>query len=82
MDEFWCAGQLERVGFVFLAEPDPWPQPVSLPAFDGDTRFLAHRWIRKDEVRRFVSEGSREFWACHWPLDVRETLLRRLDLDR
>ncbi|MBE1605909.1 NUDIX domain-containing protein [Actinopolymorpha pittospori] len=82
VDEFWHLGRLERVGFVFLAEPDPWPQNVSLPIVDGDTRFLDHRWIAKDEVRRFAGKDAREFWACHWPLDVRETLVRRLDVER
>lgn len=75
VDEFWHAGRLQRVGFVFVAEPDPWPPRVRLPDFDGDTRFLDHRWISEDEVQRFAVTGSWEFWACYWPLDVHETLL-------
>jgi ADP-ribose pyrophosphatase YjhB (NUDIX family) len=82
VDEFWHAGQLQRVGFVFLAEPDPWPQRVSLPDFDGDTRFLDHRWISEDEVQRFAVKDSWEFWACYWPLDVQETLHRKIDIER
>ncbi|MGW5362057.1 NUDIX hydrolase [Actinopolymorpha pittospori] len=81
VDEFWHRGQLEHVGFVFLAEPDPWPQNVSLPDLDGDTRFLDHRWIAKDEVQHFAVKDSWEFWARHWPLDVRETLFRSLDVE-
>ena len=80
VDEFWQADRLDGVGFVFLAEPAPWPQQVSLPDYDGDTRFLDHRWIAQDEVRRYATQDSWEFWARFWPLDVRETLRRRIDL--
>jgi len=81
VDEFWHAGHFEGVGFVFLAEPDPWPQAVVLPASDGATRFLDYRWVTKEEVPRFVANDTWEFWAHHWPLDVQETVMRKHEVE-
>ena len=40
VDQFWHAGKFQGVGFHFLAEPDPWPQEVRPPEFDGTTPFF------------------------------------------
>lgn len=77
VDEFWHGGRFEGVGFVFLASPEPWPQTVSLPEWDGATRFPDHRWVSKSEWPGYTAHDSWEFWSRYWPLDVTETLVRR-----
>jgi ADP-ribose pyrophosphatase YjhB (NUDIX family) len=82
VEEFWHAGRIQGVGFVFLAEPDPWPQAVTIPAFDGPTRFLDYRWVTKEEAPRFAPNFSWEFWARYWPLEVHHTVLRKHEFPR
>jgi ADP-ribose pyrophosphatase YjhB (NUDIX family) len=82
VDQFWHAGRFEGVGFVFLAEPDPWPQTVRIPAFDGATHFLDHRWITRDEYRDYAPAETWEFWTRTWPADLHETQVRRLEFPR
>ncbi|MBI2761793.1 MAG: NUDIX hydrolase [Chloroflexi bacterium] len=79
VDQFWHAGLFRGVGFVFLAEPDPWPQRVTLPEIDGKTRFLDYRWVTRAEAPAYVSQGSYDLWRHHWPPDLRETLIRKHD---
>lgn len=81
VDQFWHAGQFQGVGFNFLAEPDPWPQDVRIPEFDGTTPFFDYRWVTREEAHAFFPDVDYEFWTQHWPSDVRETLIRRLDFE-
>ena len=49
--QFWRGDHFESVGFVFLATPEPWPQTVRLPAYDGETRLLDYRCSRRRKRR-------------------------------
>ncbi len=82
VDQFWRAGEFEHVGFVFLATPEPWPQTVVLPERDGDTLFLAHRWIDRDEVESIpVTEREpRDRLYDTWPPDIETVTIRRLEV--
>lgn len=51
IDQFRLGDEMKGVGFLFLTEPDPWPQDVVLPEMDGRTRFHDHRWCSRDEYR-------------------------------
>jgi 8-oxo-dGTP pyrophosphatase MutT (NUDIX family) len=81
VDQFWHAGSFRGVGFVFLAEPDPWPQQVTLPAMDGKTRFLAHRWVTRAEALAYIPPNSYDLWCHHWPPDLQQTLIRKHDFE-
>jgi 8-oxo-dGTP diphosphatase len=79
VDEFWHGGKFEGVGFNFLAEPDPWPQEVVPPEFDGAARFLDFRWVAIDEAPAFMPDNGWELWTTQWPADIQYTRVRRLD---
>ena len=81
IDEFWHAGVFRGVGIVFLAEPEPWPQEVCIPEWDGETRFLDYRWVSRGEVQDYLPDNQWEFWTQFWPTDVTVVLTRRLDFD-
>lgn len=81
VDEFWHAGVLEGVGFVFLAEPATWPQVVTLPESDGATLFHRYRWVARDELAVFEGLSRLEICATIWPADLSEPLRRRLEFD-
>jgi 8-oxo-dGTP diphosphatase len=79
VDQFWRKGAMYGIGFVFLGEPDPWPQEVVLPELDGETRFLGHRWIDRAEFDSLAGNPENNFAKLPWPEDVRETVFRRTD---
>ena len=82
VDQFWHSGEFRGAGFVFLAAPEPWPQEVVIPEFDGRTQFLDYRWITKAEAEDFrLPENKWELWIHRWPTDIEETLIRKLDFD-
>jgi ADP-ribose pyrophosphatase YjhB (NUDIX family)/GNAT superfamily N-acetyltransferase len=76
--EFWQGDTLEGLGFLFLGTPDPWPQDVRLPAFDGITHFSAHRWCTREEVDALPR------WPHHvthlaWPTEITSIRIDRVD---
>ncbi|MGH2417886.1 MAG: GNAT family N-acetyltransferase [Candidatus Limnocylindria bacterium] len=78
VSEFWQGEALEGIGFLFLGQPDPWPQEVRLPSVDGITRFRSYRWC----TRREVAELAR--WPHHithlvWPSDVAALRVDRIE---
>jgi 8-oxo-dGTP diphosphatase len=79
VDEFWHSGTFEGVGFNFLAEPNPWPQEVALPDFDGVARFLDFRWVTREEAPAFVPDNRWELWTTEWPADIEHARVRRLE---
>ncbi|HEX2884096.1 MAG TPA: bifunctional NUDIX hydrolase family protein/GNAT family N-acetyltransferase [Candidatus Limnocylindria bacterium] len=81
VSEFWERGHLTGVGFLFLATPDPWPQEVSLPAVDGITRFLSHRWLTREETAALEPRWRHHITRTAWPSDIEQPLFLRLDTD-
>jgi ADP-ribose pyrophosphatase YjhB (NUDIX family) len=77
VDEIWQQNLLQSIGFVFLVEPDPWPQEISFGQEDV-TKFLAHRWVNKDEFESLRGEPEYDFWNLPWPLEISEPMLRRI----
>lgn len=79
VSEFWDEGHFVGVGFLFLARPEPWPQEVRLPDYDGQTRFLDYRWCTRGQVAELD-----ELWHGHitrhgWPTDLAEVTIQRID---
>lgn len=68
--EFLRGGRLFGIGFLYLASPDPWPQPVVLPEVDGITRFLSHRWCTREEAAAIPNRWSGDITRTHWPPDI------------
>jgi 8-oxo-dGTP pyrophosphatase MutT (NUDIX family) len=81
VDEFWHAGIFEGVGFNFLAEPDPWPQAVVIPAFDGSVPFLDYRWVTRHEAPSYMPNNDWELWIVKWPADIQDARVRRLHFE-
>jgi ADP-ribose pyrophosphatase YjhB (NUDIX family) len=80
VDENWSGGELKRLGFIFLAEPQPWPQEVRLESFQGRTRFLEHRWVTREEARQLLaSPNSDAVWLELWLENRGEVLFRHHD---
>lgn len=79
VDQFWRNNNLYGIGFIFLAEPDGWPQEVVLPEVDGMSKFLGHRWIDNAEFRALVGHPDYDFARLPWPEDVLEPLFRRTE---
>jgi hypothetical protein len=67
------------IGFVFLAEPDGWPQVLVLPEQDGSTKFLAYRWIDRSGFEALQGNPEYDFARLPWPEDVREPVFRRTE---
>ena len=78
--QFWRGDHFESVGFVFLATPEPWPQTVRLPPFDGDTRLLDYRWFSKEEAAAIPASEreQQELLYSRWPSEVEQTVMRTL----
>jgi ADP-ribose pyrophosphatase YjhB (NUDIX family) len=79
IDQFWRDGSVYGVGFIFLAEPEGWPQEVTLPVEDGTAKFLAHRWIDRREFDALQSDPEYDLARLPWPEDVMEPVLRRTE---
>ena len=79
VDQFWKDGAMYGLGFVFLAEPDGWPQEVLLPDEDGTTKFLAYRWIDRSEFGALEGNPNYDFARLPWPEDIGEPIFRRTD---
>ena len=79
VDQFWRDGGVYGIGFIFLAEPDGWPQEIVLPEADGSSRFLDHRWIDRSEFEALGGQPDYDFARLPWPEDVREPIFRRTD---
>lgn len=79
IDQFWRADSLYGLGFVFLAEPEGWPQQVVLPERDGSTFFLDHRWIDRAEFEALQSDAAYDFARLPWPEDIPAPIFRRTD---
>ena len=76
-DEDWREGKLDGLGFIFLAEPDPWPQEVKLASSDGPTTFLRHRWVTRDEARRLLAPPNADAaWMELWLHDQASVPIR------
>ena len=67
------------IGFVFLAEPHPWPQEVTLQGQDDDSFFLNYRWIERAEFDSLQGDPAHDFARLPWPEDVTEMFFRRTD---
>lgn len=78
IDQFRLGDEMKGVGFLFLTEPDPWPQDVVLPGMDGRTRFHDHRWCSRDEYRA-LDLSPAELCLKVWPTDVGPTMFRRME---
>ena len=76
IDEFWDGERLAVVGFLFLAEPEEWPQQVILPGVDGETLFHDHGWFGRDDLDG-VDIPAMELCLSVWPADVGTPLFRR-----
>jgi len=79
ISEFWDDGHFVGVGFLFLARPDPWPQEVELPHFDGQTRFLDYRWCTRHEVARLGGLWHGHISHTAWPADIQQVTIQRID---
>lgn len=79
VDQFWKGGTMYGIGFVFLAEPDPWPQEVTLQGQDDDSFFLSYRWIERAEFDSLQGDPEHDFAGLPWPEDVTEMFFRRTD---
>jgi ADP-ribose pyrophosphatase YjhB (NUDIX family) len=79
VDQFWKDGGMYGIGFIFLAEPDGWPQDVVLPAEDDGTRFLGFRWIDRAEFGALQADPEYDFARLPWPEDIPEQIFRRTD---
>lgn len=77
--EFLRGGILTGVGFLYLAVPDPWPQPVRLPEMDGITRLLSYRWCTRDEAAAIPNRWSGDITRTHWPADISTPVLDTWD---
>jgi hypothetical protein len=69
---------LTGVGFLFLAEPDPWPQEPALPEIDGLTRFYGYHWYRRDEIAS-LAVAPDELFLRHWPTEITQPLMWRFE---
>jgi len=85
VDQFWHRGRFKGVGFVFLATPDPWPQPVRLPDRDPNghsAKFLASRWVTRGEAQEMLPAATpQDLWTVQWPPDISATLIHKLEFD-
>jgi ADP-ribose pyrophosphatase YjhB (NUDIX family) len=77
--EFWQDGRILGIDCLFLVVPEPWPQPVVLPEWDGRTRFLGHRWIARDEFVSLQGRAGYDFAGLPWPANLDAAVLRRED---
>jgi len=80
INEFWSSGRFWGVGFLFLAEPDPWPQEVLLPERDGSALFHDHAWFTRDQLPA-LNMPPEEFCLQHWPPEVTRPVVLHLEFD-
>jgi ADP-ribose pyrophosphatase YjhB (NUDIX family) len=78
ISEFWESDRMTGVGFLFLATPDPWPQEVDLPPFDGISRFRSYRWCTRDEVHE-LPRWPYDITHTAWPAEVEVPLVHRIE---
>jgi hypothetical protein len=76
--EVWSAGRMAVLGFLFLAEPDPWPQEPAPPDADGAVRFRGHGWFGRDEIAS-ITVPADELHLRVWPADITFPLLQRFE---
>lgn len=73
ISEFWRGNVLDGVGFLFLAEPDPWPQEADPPEADGLTRFHGYGWFSRDELGG-INVAPDELFLRFWPTEIIEPI--------
>lgn len=80
VSEFWRGDRMDGVGFLFLAEPDPWPQQPSPPAVDGLSRFRGYGWFRREEIANLRVPPD-ELYLRAWPTEITAPLMHRFEAD-
>jgi 8-oxo-dGTP pyrophosphatase MutT (NUDIX family) len=78
ISEVWQAGRMAILGFLFLAEPDPWPQEPNPPNADGTLRFHGCGWFDRAEIAS-MRVAQDELYLRVWPDEVTLPVMQRFE---
>jgi ADP-ribose pyrophosphatase YjhB (NUDIX family) len=76
--EVWRGDAMKVVGFLFLAEPDPWPQTPSPQEQDGLNRFVGYGWFGREEIAGLRVPPD-ELYLRVWPTEIMTPVLQRFE---
>ena len=78
VSEVWHAGRMAILGFLFLAEPDPWPQQPAPPDADGALRFHGCGWFDRADIAS-LNVPQDELYLRMWPDEITMPVMQRFE---